>query len=87
MKIETRSVWDYGLVGPKSIGRPALYVWPASEHCLRSKVFCYCNGFNLCNSFNLCFFLNRLLRYAMLRAGYVQCLEVSKGAEVTNSKK
>ena len=26
-------------------------------------------------------------RYSMLRAGYVQCLEVSKGAEVTNSKK
>jgi hypothetical protein len=32
--------------------------------------------------FVLCFF-----RYSMLRAGYVQCLEVSKGAEVTNSKK
>jgi hypothetical protein len=26
MKIETRSVWDYGLVGPKTIGRPALCV-------------------------------------------------------------
>ena len=26
MKMETRSVWDYGLVSPKTIGRPALYV-------------------------------------------------------------
>jgi hypothetical protein len=26
MKMETRSVWDYGLVSPKTIGRPALCV-------------------------------------------------------------
>ena len=25
MKMETRSVWDYGLVSPKTLGRPALY--------------------------------------------------------------
>jgi hypothetical protein len=26
--METRSVWDYGLVSPKTIGRPALYPPP-----------------------------------------------------------
>jgi hypothetical protein len=31
MKMETRSVWDYGLVSPKTIGRPALCVGTLSR--------------------------------------------------------
>lgn len=70
MKMETRSVWDYGLASPKTIGRPALYALECQPPASR-----------------LNFSRDGAHRYSMLRAGYVQCLEVSKGAEVTNSKR